>query len=154
MFLYRVVESLAKHKVDYALVGGFAVALHGAVRGTIDVDLVIRLQKKQFQLAEVALKDLGLISRLPVTADNVFEFREEYIQNRNLIAWSFYNPQIPSEILDIIITHDLGKMKVVKIKSATHVLKVLDRRDLIAMKRLSGRPQDLEDIKALEALAK
>ena len=154
MFLYRVVESLAKHKVDYALVGGFAVALHGAVRGTIDVDLVIRLQKKQFQLAEVALKDLGLISRLPVTAENVFEFREEYIQNRNLIAWSFYNPKIPSEILDIIITHDLGKMKVVKIKSATHVLKVLDRRDLIAMKRLSGRPQDLEDIKALEALAK
>ena len=96
MFLYRVVESLAKHKVDYALVGGFAVALHGAVRGTIDVDLVIRLQKKQFQLAEVALKDLGLISRLPVTAENVFEFREEYIQNRNLIAWSFYNPKIPS----------------------------------------------------------
>ena len=41
MFLIRLVRALDKHKVDYAIVGGYAVALHGAIRGTVDVDLVL-----------------------------------------------------------------------------------------------------------------
>lgn len=152
MFLYRVVQSLERHKVDYAIVGGFAVALHGAVRGTIDLDLVIRLQKKQYQAAEAALRAIHLVARLPVTAEMVFDFRNEYIQNRNLIAWSFYNPETPSEVIDIIITHDLAKMKTIKIKSGSHTLRVLGLNDLIKMKKQSARPQDLEDIQALEKL--
>ena len=32
MFILQVIEALGKHKVDYAVVGGFAVALHGAGR--------------------------------------------------------------------------------------------------------------------------
>lgn len=152
MFVFRVVEALEQRKVPAAIVGGYAVALHGAVRGTVDLDLVLRLRKADFVAAEAAFRALGLVSRLPVTAAQVFEFRAEYIKNRNLIAWSFYNPANPAEALDVIITHDLAKMKVKKIKTAGGMLPVLALPDLIAMKRASGRPQDLEDISALERL--
>src|SRR6185503_6418543 len=99
-------------RVPYALVGGFAVALHGAVRGTVDVDLVVRLREAVFQRTEKALMALGLQSRLPVTASEVFRFREEYLRNRNLRAWTFVNPSRPSEIVDVILSEDLGRMKI------------------------------------------
>ena len=42
MFIHEVCAVLAKAKVPYAIVGGYAVALHGVMRGTVDVDVVIR----------------------------------------------------------------------------------------------------------------
>jgi hypothetical protein len=152
MFLLRVIEAFGKASVPYAVAGGYAVALHGAVRGTVDLDLVIRLRKADFQSAEKVLLGLGFKSRLPVTAADVFDFREEYRKNRNLVAWSFSNPTNPSEVVDIILTHDLARLKTKKMKVQKHVIHVLAFNDLIRMKRESGRPQDLEDIKALEAL--
>ncbi|MCI0409391.1 MAG: hypothetical protein L0191_12675, partial [Acidobacteria bacterium] len=92
MLLLRVIRALNEARVPYAVVGGYAVALHGAVRGTVDVDLVIRFKAVDFQRTERALVSLGLQSRLPITAAEVFQFREEYLQNRNLRAWTFINP--------------------------------------------------------------
>ena len=152
MFIVRVIEALQRSKVPAAIVGGYAVALHGAVRGTVDLDLVLRLRRADFIAAEAAFRALGLVPRLPVTAAQVFDFRTEYIKNRNLVAWSFYNPVNPVESLDVIITHDLARMKVKKIAGGGGVLPVLALPDLIAMKRAAGRPQDLEDISALERL--
>jgi len=57
------------------LVGGYAVALHGAVRGTVDIDTVIQLKQNAFNNAEQAFKKLGLQPRLAVSADDVFLFR-------------------------------------------------------------------------------
>ena len=54
MFLFKVIDSLEKYKVDYAIAGGYAVALHGAVRGTVDIDFVIKLSKQSFIRAEKA----------------------------------------------------------------------------------------------------
>jgi hypothetical protein len=152
MLINRLASALQHEGVGFAVVGGFAVALHGAVRGTIDVDIVLRFSRKDFLAAEKALKSLGLVSRLPVDAGQVFDFREDYIKNRNLVAWSFYNPSNPAEIIDVVITHDLGKMKVDRIKVGKDMIPIVSRRDLIAMKKKSGRPQDLEDVKALEEL--
>ena len=82
----------------------------------------------------------------------MFQFRKEYIERRNLIAWSFYNPQSPIEVVDIIITENLDDMSVVEKKIPRSRIKVLSLKDLIEMKRKSGRPQDLTDIEALEKL--
>lgn len=154
MFLTQVCDALNRAKMQYAIVGGFAVALHGAVRGTVDLDLVISLDEGSFLKTEEVLSRLGLKSKLPVSAKEVFRFRKEYINNRNLIAWSFYDPAKPANQLDIIITHDSKKMrpKVFTIEGVK--VRVASVEDLIAMKRSAGRKQDLEDIKALEELAK
>ncbi len=153
MFIQRVVNALESHQVSYAIVGGYAVALHGAIRGTVDIDIVIALKLQAFESAESALLEMGLESRLPVTANDVFMFREEYIVNKNLIAWSFANPNNPLEIVDIIITEDLGNINTVTKKAYNLKLRVASIPDLIAMKKKSGRPQDLEDIRALEKLS-
>jgi hypothetical protein len=152
MLLLRVAKALDGARVPYALVGGFAVALHGAVRGTVDVDLVVRLREAVFQRTEKALMALGLQSRLPVTASEVFRFREEYLRNRNLRAWTFVNPSRPSEIVDVILTEDLARMKVVRFTIQSQVVKVASIADLIRMKQGTGRPQDREDVKALRRL--
>ena len=151
-FISRIGAALSAAGVRYAVVGGYAVALHGAVRGTVDVDVILAWDSRSLQSAEKALKSLGLVSRLPVSASEVFRFRDEYIRNRNLIAWNFYNPKDLSEQLDIIITADLKGKKISTVKTPDGPIRVLGRDDLIAMKRASGRPQDLEDAAALERI--
>ena len=152
-FLTRVAAALGAAGVRYALVGGYAVALHGAVRGTVDVDIILAWNVRTLRAAEQALQDLGLVSRLPIHADDVFRFRDEYIRNRNLIAWNFYNPKDLTERLDIIITMDLKGKKVRSVRTADGPVRVLARADLVAMKRAGGRAQDLADVEALEKLS-
>jgi hypothetical protein len=153
-FLSRVGAALGQAGVRYALVGGYAVALHGAVRGTVDVDVILSWNLRSLEAAERALEKLGLVSRLPISAAEVYKFRDEYIRNRNLIAWNFWNPKDLSEQVDIIITEDLKGKTSRRIETREGPVTVLSRRDLIAMKRASGRPQDLEDVRALESLGK
>lgn len=154
MFIYRVVDAFEDHNVEYAIVGGWAVALHGAVRGTMDIDFVLNISLKNYIAAETALKSIGMEPRLPLKVDDLVNFREEYIANKNLTAWSFWNPTRPGEIVDVIVTSDLNKMKAVQKKVGQRSLRVLAIPDLIEMKRRSGRAQDLEDIRALEELMK
>jgi len=152
MFIQRLVKSLQAFDVNYALVGGYAVALHGAVRGTMDIDLVIKIDELAFSKVEKALAKINLEARLPVTASDVFHFRDEYINNRNMIAWSFVNPNNPTEMVDIIITENLASLQSVTKQAFGLNIQVLSIEDLITMKTKAGRPQDIEDVKVLETL--
>lgn len=147
-----VLSALEKNKLSYAVVGGFALTLHGAVRGTVDIDLAIEFSEADFLQIEQLLKQLGLESRLPVNARQIFEFREEYLQNRNLFAWNFYNPQKPIESVDILLSTSCSDMKIEKVKAFGITIRVASIDDLIRMKMEAGRPQDLADVKALKAL--
>lgn len=152
MFVQTVIRALDKHRVKYVLIGGYAVALHGAVRGTVDVDIAIALNRATFKRAEIALEEIGLESRLPVTAEEVFAFREEYIRKRHLKAWSFVNPRNPLEVVDILITEDAKRISTVNRRAFGMTLKIAAIPDLIAIKQKAGRAQDLEDIEALRKL--
>jgi hypothetical protein len=151
-FIHKVCGSLDNSGVRYALVGGHAVALHGAIRGTFDVDIAVDWTQNSLKKTEQALRSIGLESRLPVTAAEIYQFRDEYVRNRNLVAWNFFSPKNPIEQVDIIITYDLKGKKRQRLDTAAGPVHVLNRKDLIDMKRLSGRPQDLEDVSALERL--
>lgn len=132
--------------------GGFAVVIHGAVRGTVDIDVLTSLNKKNLEKIENVLNKLGLQSRIPVSASEVFQFREEYIKNKNLIAWSFVDPKNPVNVVDVLITEDLAAYENEKIPLKDFNVKVISKKSLIKMKKKSGRPQDLEDVKALERI--
>ncbi len=154
MLFYRLNASLKKYRVQYAIAGGWAVALHGAVRGTVDIDLAMVLTEKNLKQAEQALNALGLFSRLPLTAKEIIDFREEYIRNRKLLAWRFSNPEDHTEIVDLLLIMDLKKSQIYHVKMGSQSIPIVSKSQLIRMKRESGRPQDLEDIKALEEIKK
>lgn len=150
LFLVRLCRALGQKQVKYALVGGHAVALHGAIRGTIDIDLVIEFSLENVRKTEEVLKDLGLSSYLPLSAEYIFSHRKELIEERNLVAWSFISLNNPLEVVDLIVSFDLNEdMVVEKTLSNGETLKVLSKDELIKMKKASGRPQDLADITAL-----
>lgn len=152
MFLLRIAKAFKALKVDYAVTGGYAVSLHGAVRSTLDIDIVIPYTLKSYENAESALLSLGLMSRIPVKAQEIFHFRDEYLKNRNLKAWGFVHPDRPSEMVDIVITHDLSALKVISVDIQGLEIPILDKKSLIKMKEEAGRPQDMEDISALKRL--
>jgi len=149
-FLHRICAALEARNVRYAIVGGHAVALHGAVRGTVDVDVALVWNLDTVRRAQAALEDLGLESRLPIGAEDVVRFRDEYIERRNLIDWNFRHPDNPAEQVDIVINYDLKGKRLKTLETAHGRVRILGLRDLIAMKTAAGRPQDVEDVKALE----
>lgn len=151
MFLYELTDAFTAAKVKFALVGGYALALHGVVRATMDVDFVLRLTQDDFELAEKTLNKLGLQSRIPVRAQDIIKMRKEYIEQRNLIAWSFVDYKNPSRQVDILITKDVGSMDIERISVGGRKIPVASLRELLKMKEEAGRPQDLIDIENIKA---
>ncbi len=152
LFVDKLCAALAEAGVRYAIVGGYAVALHGAVRGTMDIDIAVNWNLGSLRKTETTLKGLGLVSRLPVSADEVFRFRDEYVSNRRLIAWNFHDPGNLVNQVDVIITYDLKGKNRKKLISQVGPIYILDIDELVKMKRASGRKQDIEDAAALEKL--
>ncbi|AFY01355.1 nucleotidyl transferase AbiEii/AbiGii toxin family protein [Bdellovibrio bacteriovorus] len=146
MLLYQLVDKFQYEKIPFTLVGGYALALHGIVRATMDVDFVLNLKLEDYQKAETALASLGLQPRIPVRAQDIIQFRKEYIEERNLIAWSFVDFKDPSRQVDILITKNLKDLDVVKISVAGRRIPVASLKELLKMKLESNRPQDQIDI--------
>lgn len=151
-FVEKICKALDEAEVRFALVGGYALALHGAPRGTIDVGFAVRWTLEDLVNAEAVLKDIRLISALPITARDVFEYRDDYIQNRNLVAWNFHNPNDPLEQVDIVINYDLEGKSISTVATPQTTIPVVSVEDLIEMKNLSGREQDIEDVASLNKL--
>lgn len=155
-----VFRALNETGVRYVIVGGLAVVLHGHLRLTADVDIVLDLEPVAARKAMEALKAIGLKARAPVDpiafADPIQ--RESWIADKAMTVFSLYSPTNPLLILDLFVrdpipfeelwsrsrTIDLGGVR----------MQVASIDDLIAMKRAVARPQDLTDIEALEALKK
>lgn len=131
------------------IVGGYAVNFHGYSRNTVDIDLIIKFNLINLKKVEKLLHEMGMISRLPIDAVSIYKFRQEYIKNRNLIAWNFYKEDDPTVQVDILITHDVSDFKSEKFRVGKFEFKVISRGDLIKMKRESGREKDLLDIREL-----
>lgn len=154
MLLYELVDAFNAIKLKYALIGGYALALHGLVRATMDVDFILTLKQSDFELAEQTLQKLGLQSRLPIRAQELFKMREEYIQKRNLLAWSFVDYADPCRQVDILITKDLANLQTEKISVAGRKISVATLNEILKMKQAAGRPQDLIDVENILAKLK
>ena len=149
MKLSKLITALKKEKINYMIVGGYAVNFHGYSRNTVDIDLIIKFTLANLKKIEKLLQQMGMVSRLPIDAVSVYNFRDEYIKNRNLIAWNFYNENDPTDQIDILINHDVSDFKSEKFRVGQLEFKVISKEDLIRMKKKAGRDKDLLDIKEL-----
>ncbi len=152
MFIKNVSQSLQQHGVQFAVVGGYAVAVHGVARGTFDVDIITELSEENFARIESALGGIGMRSILPVDARTLFKNLERYKTEKNLVAWNFVHPARVRDCLDILVTEDIREYEVVLVPSEIGEIPTISLDGLIRMKAAAGRDQDLEDVKALKKL--
>lgn len=150
MFFLKLIKALNQEGLDYAVVGGFALALHGIVRATVDIDFVIRLNSTDLARAEKVFKNLNLTSRVPVRAEDISKFRKEYIENRNMLAWSFVDYKNPANQVDILINLDFKQISTQKMSLHGEKVIVASLESLHKMKKIANRPQDQIDIENIE----
>jgi hypothetical protein len=139
-----LVEALAAGRVDFAVCGGLAVAIHAHPRATLDVDLLV--PRADLDRAREIAGQLGY--RIDAGA---LVIRKDVIEIHRL---SKPDPDTGDLLsLDLlVVTPGLaavweGRERVAWAHGA---LPVVSREGLVTMKRLRGSGQDLDDIRALE----
>jgi hypothetical protein len=69
-----ILRALNEAEVRYLIVGGLAVVAHGYVRATVDIDIVLHLERENVLRAMGALKSIAYQPLVPVDAA---EFADE-----------------------------------------------------------------------------
>lgn len=160
MYYFEILEALHKNKVKYLIVGGLAVNLYGVPRVTQDIDLIISTKKPNIMKIIKVLNDLGYIPRLPVNPKDLTDSGKvkDWIENRNLKAFSYYHKKDNYKVIDILLVHPLHFEESFKNKTVKKVedveIYLASISDLIRTKEFSGRMQDASDIKMLKKVRK
>ena len=144
---------------DYVIVGGLAVILHGHLRATRDLDLVIGLAPDNCSKALDALASIGMRPRLPVAMQDFAdpEKREDWNRNRNMMVFQLWDPRNPERSVDIFVREPMDfplMLADAVVKDFDGVpIRIASIPDLIAMKQVAGRRHDIDDIEALREIA-
>lgn len=154
-----IFDALNESGARYVVVGGVAVVLHGHIRLTRDLDLVVDLEPAAATATITALSQLGLVPKVPVAAAQFADpvARESWAEEKGMVVFSLYDPANPLRIVDLFVRPPLPfedlfrRSLLVPIGHST--TRIASLADLIAMKRQAGRPQDLLDIEQLLLIA-
>jgi hypothetical protein len=144
--------------VRYVVVGGVATVLHGHARLTADVDLVIDLERDACRRTLEVLAHLGLRPRLPVDAMDFADpaTRRRWVEEKGMRVFSLVDPENPLRSVDLFAEPVLdfeelwANAKVIPLRESA--VRVASIPHLIELKRLAGRPKDLDDIARLEEI--
>lgn len=142
--LLNLIRTLNSAQLQYAICGGLAMTIHGFVRSTVDIDLLVPEDQLQQVLKTVETAGFWIPSgRMPFKAKAPMAmdiYRVSKAQGAELIS------------LDLIVVSE-GLREVWESREFyevdTVVCPVVSRSGLIQMKTIAGRPQDLVDIQRL-----
>lgn len=150
----ELIRALASHEVDYVIIGGIALAAHGVIRATKDLDIVPspdahNIERLMFALAELGAEPAGLecfrVEETPVVL-SVASLKE----GGNWVLRTRFGRLDIFQYLEAL--DDYGQLKRGAIRAQVFGLEgdaapyFAGADDLIRMKRVAGRPQDLIDI--------
>ena len=134
------VTALNNNKVEYVIVGSFALAFHGYPRATGDIDFWVRAAPVNLKALFKALSDFG--------------FRELEISENDLMSGKIIQLGYPPVRIDLIATldgltdEDIWESRV-KGKFGEHEVCYLGRDAFVKNKRALGRHKDLADLELL-----
>ena len=139
--LQQILSLFNLHRVEYLVVGGYAVAFHGYPRLTRDLDLFYRQTPENAERIIEALHEAGF-TNISLTREDLLHPQLNYKLGRppNQID---LNPDVKG------IRWDDAAAKAVGGEILGQPVKFLGFDTLIDAKRAAGRPQDTADIEGL-----
>lgn len=155
MFYESVLLALNRNRVHYLVIGGLAVNLHGVPRTTADLDIIVDMTDDNLNRLVRALKSLGYRPTVPVrledfvSADN----RQRWRREKGMVVFAVRRDGSDPLTVDIMLDSPIDFVKAYRRRkrvSADDVkVPVVNIDDLIRLKRLAFREQDVSDIRAL-----
>ncbi|HBQ20620.1 MAG: hypothetical protein A2Z91_07800 [Deltaproteobacteria bacterium GWA2_38_16] len=158
LYFEDIFRGLEKAQIDYVVVGGLATVLHGVVRLTADLDLIVALNNENISKFSKTITTLGYKPKAPVPAEQLGnpQKRQEWITEKNMIVFSFYHQTEHDKSIDVFVTEPISFQELNKEKKIIKVdnfkIPICSIKHLIQLKEKAGRPQDLADIKALKKI--
>jgi hypothetical protein len=133
-----------RHKVEYMLVGGFAVICYGYIRTTQDIDFLLfpsvgNSKKVMNALTEFGFGDAGI----PI----------EYFQREGTAIHIGVEPN-RIDFLTCLqgVSNDTLFKNMTQMKFQEKLFNVISKQDLIQCKKAAGRAKDLADVEELEKI--
>ncbi|MBM4221340.1 MAG: nucleotidyl transferase AbiEii/AbiGii toxin family protein, partial [Gammaproteobacteria bacterium] len=152
----ELIQCLSDEQIQYVLVGGLAVQLHGFLRATFDIDLVLAMNSENLTRFIAVAKRHGLVPGIPVPLDSLAnpDLIDQWHREKGMLAFSLREPQPGGSVVDVLVRPEVPFERLM----ANAVMGELSGRrvpiasipDLLAMKRAAGRPKDMLDVIALE----
>lgn len=158
MFYLDLFAALQKFDVDYLLIGGLAVSLHGVERATMDVDITVAMRPENLEGLLQCAQALQLTPVAPVPLESLTNLAllRQWHTEKNMLAFALRTPDLAGVTIDILLFPplDFNQMhtRAVQFNLGDVSVEVACVDDLIAMKRAAGRPIDLSDIEHLEKI--
>jgi len=130
--------------VEYLLVGGYAVVLHGYHRTTGDMDVWINPTKENYRRMINAFTAFGL------PPDAISE--SDFLTNESMDVYTFGRPPVCLDIMSKVKGLEFSECyyKALEDSSQGFNIKLISYNHLIASKKAAGRLRDLNDIQKLE----
>jgi len=136
-----LLKLLNAHKVEYLIVGAYALAFHGAPRYTGDMDIFVKPDSENAQHIMAALNDFGFGSVELSAAD--FEIEDKIVQ----LGFPPVRVDIVTSLTGVSWEEAISG-KVEGIYGDVPVY-YIGREEFISNKRRLGRKKDLADLEAL-----
>jgi hypothetical protein len=153
-----LLQSLADEQVQYVLVGGLAVQLHGFLRSTFDIDLVLAMNDDNLVRFIAVAKRYGLVPSIPVPIDSLRNASQidQWHREKGMLAFALREPQIGGSVVDVLVRpevpFDILMTNAVAGELFARQVWIASIDDLLTMKRIANRPKDQLDVVALEKI--
>jgi hypothetical protein len=134
------ISLLNEFSVEYILVGGYSVILHGYSRTTGDLDIWVNPSLNNYKRMIKACSKFGLM------LDDLTE--QNFLRNNSIDVFTFGQPPVSIDIMKAVKGLDFQDTYkdslVVEIDSIP--TRVIHKNHLIMSKKASNRPKDQDDI--------
>jgi hypothetical protein len=137
----ELLELLNSHRVEYLVVGSYALAFHGAPRFTGDIDLFVKPEGANAKRILSVLDEFGFGS---------LNFSEsDFTSPDNIVQLGV--PPVRVDIMTSLTGVSWDKAQAGKVSGSygDTIVFFIGKKDLVANKKALGRTKDLADIEAL-----
>lgn len=136
------IACLNKNNVEYILVGGMAVLIHGYVRSTGDMDIWVNKTAENYKRLSTAFNDFHM---------PVFDMTEQNFLHSDYDVWGFGREPVKIEIMTDVkgLSFESAYSQSQLYNEEDLSIRHLHLNSLIEAKKASGRYKDLDDIEQL-----